>query len=956
MRLLSKTLGSPTMKRLLTAILAATLTASVWCAASPETTDLPKFIQAPTDKAKFRRFTLDNGMKVLLVTDPKYNKSAASLVVHTGQIDDPSDTEGLAHFLEHMLFLGTEKYPNITDYGNFIRSNGGYNNAHTASDHTNYQFEVRHDALPGALDRFAQFFIAPTFNAEFVGREVSAVNNEAMRHVQNDFRRQIGVLREMYDQSSGESKFSTGNKTTLAKADPKAVRAFYEGHYSADRMALAIAGTASLDDLEKLARDTFSSVLKRELPPLVREATFLPIKDSLRMATMEPIKEVQKLSLEFLVPATRPDFAGKSDQLLTQLIAYPGEGGLVTILKREGLINGLNAYVWERTQNYGSLMVDIELTPEGLQAHKKVLQSVFSYLEFLRSTNYPTDFFTDRARVAQLQETFSDRGEGAALVTKLANQALFYPLDIAERATVVWGKADEASYRKLVGALLPSRMLVTLVAKGLPVNRKERIYETGYAVTEETGTAYEALTKPAKMAGFALPRPNRFMPSTTALLPERPTALINEPGLQLFYAQDTEFQRPSTTLVMRFVPLRHTATAENMALLRLLDMTLRDALSDSLGDAELAGVALKSELSTEGYKVTVSGFGDSPARLAQYFAQQLRSYTISRQRFEAVKELALRAVKSYEQTEAYQLARDRRDAMTREFYFLPTEQKVAIESATFAKLQGFIKRYFATGRLEILMHGNLSAEDAVLVTRDLAAKIGAKLAPAQAKQLVRRRHLDVSANENVLDAGPIAGVNSALIMDYQLKDETPATRAAALVLGSFFDQPFYSELRTKQQLGYIVGSSSTASLRQRFFTFIVQSSEYGPVELRKRAEAFIATLPATLQATTDAQWATLIAGARSNLEQKPKSIGEKAEVMFTSAYDFSGEWNRRQEALLALDSLTKDQAVALLTQTLSGAEQKRRTVMLHAAKHAEGNAASATFADRTKWKLTRKFQ
>lgn len=942
------------MKRLLTAILAATLTASAWCAAPPATSDLPKFIQAPTDKAKFRRFTLDNGMKVLLVTDPKYNKSAASLVVHTGQIDDPRDTEGMAHFLEHMLFLGTEKYPNITDYGNFIRSNGGYNNAYTASDHTNYQFEVRHEALAGALDRFAQFFIAPTFNAEFVGREVSAVNNEAMRHVQNDFRRQIGVLREMYDQNSGESKFSTGNKATLAKADPKAVRAFYESHYSADRMALAIAGTASLDDLEKLARETFSSVLKRDLRPQVRQATFIPTKESLRMATMEPIKEVQKLSLEFLVPATRPNFAGKSDQLLTQLIAYPGEGGLVTILKREGLINGLNAYVWERTDSYGSLMVDIELTPQGLQSHRKVLQSVFAYLEFLRSTTYPADFFTDRARVAQLQETFSDRGEGAALVTKLANQALFYPLDIAERATDVWGKPDEASYRKLLSALIPSRMLVTLVAKGLPVNRKERIYETGYAVTEETGAAYEALTQPAKMAGFALPKLNRFMPSTTALMPERPTLLINEPGLKLFYAQDTEFQRPSTTLVMRFVPLRETATAENMGLLRLMDMTLRDALSASLGDAALAGVEFKSGLSTEGYKVTVSGFGDSPARFAQYFAEQLRAYTSSPQRFEAVKELALRAIKSYSQTEAFQLARDRRDAMTREFHFLPNEQQTAVETASFSKVQGFAKRYFSKGRLETLIHGNLSAEDAIAVTRDVAAKIGAE--PALASALVRRRHLEVAANEDVLDAGPIAGVNSALIMDYQLKDETPATRAAALVLGSYFDQPFYAELRTRQQLGYIVGSASTASLRQRYFTFVVQSSEYGPVELRKRAEAFIATLPTTLQATTDAQWSTLVAGARSNLEQKPKSIGDKAEIMFASAFEFDGEWDRRQAALLALENLTKDQAIALLTQTLSGGQQMRRTVMVHAEKHAEGNNTPPTFTDRAKWKAARTFK
>jgi secreted Zn-dependent insulinase-like peptidase len=144
---------------------------------------LPPRIVAPTDQARFRRLVLPNGMRVLLASDPRFNRSAAALVVDVGQIDDPRDTEGLAHFLEHMLFLGTAKYPDEGEYGRFIQRNGGSQNAYTASDHTNYHFEVRHEALPGALDRFAQFFIAPSFNPAFVGREVTAVHNEAMRHL-----------------------------------------------------------------------------------------------------------------------------------------------------------------------------------------------------------------------------------------------------------------------------------------------------------------------------------------------------------------------------------------------------------------------------------------------------------------------------------------------------------------------------------------------------------------------------------------------------------------------------------------------------------------------------------------------------------------------------------------------------------------------------------------------------
>ena len=132
--------------------------------------ELPARLASATDTAVFRRFTLDNGLRVLLVSDQKFNKSGAALVAHTRQIDDPRNAEGMAHFLEHMLFLGTEKYPEVAEYGAFIRSNGGSNNAYTTSDHTNYQFEIRHEALRGGLDRFAQFFIALKFNADFTAR------------------------------------------------------------------------------------------------------------------------------------------------------------------------------------------------------------------------------------------------------------------------------------------------------------------------------------------------------------------------------------------------------------------------------------------------------------------------------------------------------------------------------------------------------------------------------------------------------------------------------------------------------------------------------------------------------------------------------------------------------------------------------------------------------------------
>src|SRR5690606_34222343 len=92
-------------------------------AAAPITSEL--------DDRAYRRIVLDNGLAAMLVPDPDTDRAAASLDVAVGHGSDPEDRAGLAHFLEHMLFLGTEKYPEPGEYQEFIKSHGGSHNAYT---------------------------------------------------------------------------------------------------------------------------------------------------------------------------------------------------------------------------------------------------------------------------------------------------------------------------------------------------------------------------------------------------------------------------------------------------------------------------------------------------------------------------------------------------------------------------------------------------------------------------------------------------------------------------------------------------------------------------------------------------------------------------------------------------------------------------------------------------------
>ncbi|MBA0706057.1 hypothetical protein Golax_018198 [Gossypium laxum] len=104
--------------------------------------------------------------------------------VGVGSSCDPVGLDGLAHFLEHMLFYASEKYPLEDSYSKYITEHGGSRNAFTDYEMTNYFFDVSTDCFEEALDRFAQFFIKPLMSADATMREIKAVDSESLDKIQ----------------------------------------------------------------------------------------------------------------------------------------------------------------------------------------------------------------------------------------------------------------------------------------------------------------------------------------------------------------------------------------------------------------------------------------------------------------------------------------------------------------------------------------------------------------------------------------------------------------------------------------------------------------------------------------------------------------------------------------------------------------------------------------------------
>ena len=155
--------------------------------------------RSPGDTRDYRALTLPNGLEALVVSDPSADEAAAALDVNVGSANDPEGRPGMAHFLEHMLFLGTGKYPDPGEYNRFITEHGGFSNAGTAFAHTTYFFEVDAAHLEGALDRFAQFFINPRFDREYLAGERRIVHSEYVSRSRSDHLRSLSAWKQTLD-------------------------------------------------------------------------------------------------------------------------------------------------------------------------------------------------------------------------------------------------------------------------------------------------------------------------------------------------------------------------------------------------------------------------------------------------------------------------------------------------------------------------------------------------------------------------------------------------------------------------------------------------------------------------------------------------------------------------------------------------------------------------------------
>jgi len=493
-----------------------------------------EFITPDLDTRSYRAITLANNLTCLLVSDPLTDVEAGSIHINSGHFQDPVHRPGLAHFHEHMLFLGTDKYPSENDFEQYLGRNGGSSNAFTDMEDTNYYFSVSpldHEAdddsiddveddagappggktsaaLGGALDRLAQFMIAPIFNASMVERELRAIDSEYLNSVSTDSWRNFQLLKNYANKEHPFVKFGCGNYKTLTNGgDIDGERAelsggtnprddliqFWQENYQTPKMKLCVVGRGSLDELQNSVEKTFGLIKPPskewldQNPPVALDKTKMFPSEHARYKSsvfdsdnflgvireVVPVVEMRMMKLQFSTPPFDDEVLAdvRPYRVISHLIGHESVGSLHSLLNEEGLINSLSSGVGIDTTDFSLCSVTISLTPKGLKEKDRVLALVWQWINLIKASvksdkdGLMAKYHEEMAAMSRVNFKYRENGDPCDFCTTASGMLFSYEPTKLLAGSSLAGEYNAETTSAFLERFTPENCLVTVWAQ-----------------------------------------------------------------------------------------------------------------------------------------------------------------------------------------------------------------------------------------------------------------------------------------------------------------------------------------------------------------------------------------------------------------------------------------------------------------------------------------------------------
>ncbi|XP_036142058.1 insulin-degrading enzyme [Monomorium pharaonis] len=710
-------------------------------------------IKSKNDDRLYRGLVLTNKMKVLLISDPTTIKSAAAIDISAGSICDPDYLPGLAHLCEHMLPLGTKKYPEQNEYGTYLSRNGGTSNALTGTYNATFFFDISSEKLEGALDRLAQFFIAPLFTETLVELELNAINSEYEKDLVNDEYRLNHVDKIFARPDHPLSKFTMGNRETLdiiPKQRGINVRnellKFHKEYYSANIMALCILGKESLDELEEIVVDLFSEVQDKEIKfPTWPEHPF----DEKHFHTIRyivPIRDVRYLEITFLISDVWKHHLSLFPYV-SHIFEHEGKGSLLSTLKARGWCNSLISHII-----YG-FIIAFYLTEEGIKHIENIVQLMFQYINMIYLKGPIKEIYDIYSLTVQKKFEFKEKSLPLDYVRFTVEALQKCPINNVLYARYILTEWQPDLINEIIKTLTPQNIIsICVAAKAYEptANKTERWFGTKYKEEKLSKETMDMWINAGYNEDLKLPYKNKYIPTTINInsqinnnVGKFPIILKDTSFIRLWYKKDDEFLVPKTEMMFHFVSPFANISPLNCNLTYMFVQLLQDSLNEDIHAAALAGLESKLSCCNSGILLTIGGYDDKQYLLLTNIVNRMINFKTDPKRFEILKENYIRELKNWATKSLHEYISVYLFNLLVQHSLLEEELLEYTAHLSVDRLQQFIPQFFSNMYVECLIYGNVTVKEAINIVSLIESMLTARMShliPLQ-KQLTLNREI-----------------------------------------------------------------------------------------------------------------------------------------------------------------------------------------------------------------------
>lgn len=423
---------------------------------------------------------------------------------------------------------------------------------------------------------------------------------------------------------------------------------------------------------------------------------------------------------------------------------------------------------------------------------------------------------------------------------------------------------------KALSKIRPDNFRMTIVSQTYPGgwDNKEKWYGTEYRyekipaqlMTELKQAA--ALPSDKRLPELHLPHKNNFIPSKLEVEKKEvaepalaPRVLRNDAKARTWWKKDDTFWVPRANVTVSLQNPIIYASAENTVKARLFTELVRDALEEYSYDADLAGLQYIVTIDSKGILLDISGYNDKLPVLLEQVVVTMRDVKIQDDRFVIVKERLTRGYNNWQLQSAYSQVVDYMGRLNSTRDFIVEELAAELPNISIEDVRIFQKQVLAQLHVEVYVHGNMYKGDALKLTDMVESALKPRVLPESQRPIIRSILLPQGSNYvfNKTLKDP-ENINHCVETWYYVGDRGDRwVRAKTLLFDQMVHEPAFDQLRTKEQLGYIVFTNMRSFTTTCGFRVLVQS-ERTPAYLDSRIEAFLTKVGTIIQDMSEADF------------------------------------------------------------------------------------------------------